>query len=191
MLTGIFRHADGAASERTIRNAGVYIGGFGQNYRGQDHDWSFSQLTKPEDASMVCSITKHLPEIARELGIKEFLVPSPKDFNAKICQPEDLTISIEIGKENGWPVTLKRGVRADGLLLRPGETYAVSQAGCDVVVAYHEPTSQVGVAHAGRKSVIDEDHYLHNKPPRPKLTQSPSAPTGLFDGSSNAELPAQ
>lgn len=138
---------------------------FGRIYEDPsvDEDWTFRYLRTPEDGSTVdCSITRYLPAIAKELDIAEILVPSPVDFNARMCIQKDLNVLIPIGNY----LVLRRGTNADGCRLLRGQTYGISLAGCALIIAMYpgnpHPGEQikVAVAHAGFPSVFDRQEAL-------------------------------
>lgn len=143
----------------------VRITAFGRMYEDPDidEDWSFRNLRTPEDGkSSDCSLTRYLPDIAKELEIAEILVPSPIDFNARMCLQKDLNIIIPVGNH----LVLRRGTNADGCRIQRGQTYGVSLAGCALVVAIypHNPHPgekiKVAVAHSGFDSVFDRQEAL-------------------------------
>lgn len=163
MLDRVYRHAAGAVFQRT--HGPVYIGAFGPHYEGVTQDWSFRHLGKPGDEKKPSSLTRHLPAIARQIGIREILVPSPVKSNTLIVTKDDLHTKFPLGEGDGWPMTVWRGAEADGVILRPGQTAGISLGGCGYITVLHEPSSQLGVAHGSRESLIDEARLL-GKPAR-------------------------
>lgn len=157
----------GAVYDEHLLHRRLRLVAFGPDYFGQEQDWSFKHFQSPTDGekNKKTSIGTNLPRIASALEIREILIPSPVEFNTHICRPEDLVTKIPL-KNNGHRVTLKRdrdgSGRADGIILPPHQTYGISVAGCPLLILWHEPTSQLGIGHAGRKSVINED-WLEGK----------------------------
>lgn len=132
-------------------------------------NWSLRFTTEPKHGTTAkCSLVRYLPDIARKLNVREILAPSPLDFNGRMCKEEDLHISIPF---RGGAI-LRRGARADGCLIRKGQAFAISMAGCAIIVARHPGAPKLGieprvaVAHAGLKSVIDYDHLVNGAMPR-------------------------
>lgn len=128
-----------------------------------DEDWSFRYLRTPEDGGKVdCSLTRHLPTIAKELDIAEILAPSPIDFNARMCVQKDLNVIIPVGNH----VVLRRGTNADGCRLRRGQVYGISMGGCALTLAMYpgspSPDEEIkaAVAHMGFPSVFDRQEAL-------------------------------
>lgn len=155
----------------TLFGGRVRLTTFGRFYDSveQEEDWTFTPLQKPADGkTAACSLTRHLPTIAKELGVRELLVPSPRDFNARVCRQEKLTIRIPVGDR----LVVKRGTKADGCRLLPGQGYAVSSAGCPTIIAWYPGNPQTGdkvkvdVAHAGLDSLIDREEVLLGSPSR-------------------------
>jgi len=152
------------AHEEILFGGRVQLVAFGPPYNGDEQDWTFKHFQTPEDAYLhrETSIGRYLPEIAQAYDMPTIYAPSPIDFNARIAHVQDLSVPIRIARGRKSTL-LMRGIRADGVLLRPGKTFGLSAAGCEVLIAVHEPTSTVGVAHAGRKSLINEDKLLRKE----------------------------
>jgi hypothetical protein len=157
----------GAVYDEYLLHKRLRLVAFGPDYFGQEQDWTFKHFQTQGDGekNKKTSIGTYLPRIASALEIREILVPSPVEFNARMCRPEVLVTKIPL-KDNGHRVTLKRGAngsgRADGIILPPHQTYGISVAGCPFLILWHEPSGQLGIGHAGRKSVINED-WLEGK----------------------------
>lgn len=132
--------------------------GFGRYFPNEaEPDWTFRNLSQAEDAHKDSVLTRQLPAIMGELGVRTVWAPSPVKFNGLICSTSNLNVRIPL--RNG--VTVYRGAAADGCLLKPGEAFALSAAGCAVLVGWridpktHRPL-RVGVAHAGLVSIIND-----------------------------------
>lgn len=158
----------------------IRVVAFGRPYDCREQDWTFRNLQRPEDGKLSCSVTKHLPAIAKDLRINEILAPVP-DFGAKICYPAQLNVTIPIGDR----LVLRRGTRADGARLMVGQTYAISVGGCGVLVLWypHKPRPgeevRVVVAHAGFNSLFDRSEALHDEPSRTPESVVTSALTAI------------
>lgn len=148
----------------------VRITAFGRFYNGTDReeDWTVSNLRKPGDEEKDSSLSRNLPTIARELKVNEILAPAPVDFNARVCWQRDLTVRIPLNNR----VVVRRGTNADGCRLNPGQAYLMSSAGCPTIIAYYPKDPKQGdkikvdVAHAGLRSLIDEQEALTRLPSR-------------------------
>lgn len=160
MQKGSHRRPTGAVYDEFLADDAIRIVAFGRYYYPDsklEEDWTTTPLQEPEDGErVVCSLTRHLPRIAEELGISRILAPSAADFNARICTRKDLKIHIPIGSY----VTLMRGLRADGCLLRRGWAYLVTPAGCADTTMWipskkNGYTRRVGTTHTGLRSIVD------------------------------------
>ncbi|HVZ75690.1 MAG TPA: hypothetical protein VG934_00200 [Candidatus Paceibacterota bacterium] len=158
-----YRHVAGAVYQ--VHQGPVYLVALGPDYEGKAQDWSFRHLSRPENAQADSALTRHLPAIARQMGVHDIFVPSPVKSNTVVTRPSELRSKIAFGEREGWPVTVWRGVEADAIILKPGETTAISVGGCEYITVLHEPSSTLGVAHGSRSSLIDEGRLL-GRPPR-------------------------
>ncbi len=126
---------------------------------GKPFDWSFRPYSGevPESALAKLAPSLYLPKIAIDYGLSKFLyAPIPSTFNALMCTEDQL-----MGKRvelrslpyhtNLW---LYRGVYADGTVLSSKHAFVLSLAGCSIIKMRGKGT-QLGVAHAGRDSLID------------------------------------
>ena len=146
------------AYDRTFFQGRVRLVGLGPNYRApytqaQVHDWSLRHVALPAS-----SVRRFLPEVANIIGAHDILAPRPTDFNAKICNEEDLTELIELS-DGTHSTVLHRGAQADGIILKSGQAYGGSAGGCPIVIVWDKNDEQVGAIHAGRQSVIDEHRF--------------------------------
>ena len=93
--------------------------------------------------------------------------PYPTDFNAKVVNYSKFN---EKREHDG--ITLWRGPKADGVVLHAARTaFAVSSADCATLVVSYEDLQRkpfVIVAHAGRNSLIDMEHFKEGKASRAK-----------------------
>lgn len=140
----------------------VRVLGFGPNFNGEtDLNWSFKDGP---------AVSKYLPHIASLLGTKDIYAPKPTEFNALLCRKDALTELVEI-KNGVQSVTLHRGALADGLILEPGDLFGNSLGGCPDLVVWRRDTNLLGVAHAGRRSVINE-YKIGNTEAKMRLHES-------------------
>lgn len=153
----------GAIFDCFLREAHVRVLGFGRFYRGVEQDWTLRHLQSHEDGKRAkCSATKHLPAIVAALGVTtteeeaHILAPSPVEFNAQVCRRAELAVRIPLAKEGGVRAVIYRGAKADGCLLKPGELFALSAAGCAAVVLWNSRNKHLAVGHAGLKSLLQE-----------------------------------
>lgn len=148
----------------------VRVTAFGRFYDSleREENWTFSNLRVPEDKDKDSSLRRSLPKIAKEMGFSELLVPSPVDFNARICWERELNVRIPLGNR----LSIKRGVNADGCRLQPGQAFGLSAAGCAAIAACYplDPLShekvRIATGHAGLKSCVDEQEALTGLPSR-------------------------
>lgn len=126
-------------------------------------DWDFSNLQKTGDHKKCHGLLFRLNQLAERYNFPEVLVPTPTDCNCEICHLADFTarIQTEVGQ-----VVLRRGARADGVVLSRQSAGAIASADCPTIVAYCHMVRTVIIAHGGCKSVIDHDHVLRGNPPR-------------------------
>ena len=129
----------------------------------REENWTTTPLQKPGDGQRVdCSLTRHLPAICEELRVREILSPSATNSNARMCRQDELSARIRIGNK----LILRRGVKADGCRLLPGQAYGLSPAGCEVILGWYpgDPVtgekSKLDVAHASLRSLIDMEEVM-------------------------------
>jgi hypothetical protein len=155
------RRIAGAAYQRPLADGAIYVAGLGRYYKDEEKpDWTSSNLVSPEDAEKNSPLTRHLPVIAQELGLTTFVMPSPGErFTARILPRERLLDRIELR----CGVIVRRNVheKADGLLLAPGEIFALSLGGCAMIVGWRidrntGKIAAVGVSHAGLVSILND-----------------------------------
>lgn len=148
------RYASGALFQQTFQNGRLHVAGFGRYYNGEkEPDWTFRNLGDPGSPA-----ARHLPAIASEIGVQSVLAPSPVAFNGTIIDAEELTTRVELG--NGLVIFRNSDKPADGVLLAPGQAYAMSGAGCAVLWGYMinphtKDIIRVGAAHMGLKSLLN------------------------------------
>jgi hypothetical protein len=137
---------------------------------GKPHDWALRPYNGEvsENALRNDAVSLYLPSIASSFGLGKMLyAPSPRLSNGEICTESDAMkrryhIRSERYHDSVW---LDRGADADGLLLGSKHVYAVSPAGCPILVLRHRHAKLLGVAHTGMRSIIDEGR-LKGEPPR-------------------------
>jgi hypothetical protein len=129
----------------------VRVTGFGRLYKGVEQDWTLRHFKNFEDAVKETSITRHLPEIATALGVREILAPTP-EFGSAIVSSNALGVRIPLGGSGG--IVLRRGAMGDLMELKPGETFGISTGGCAVIWAYYKSHyARLVVGHVGRKNL--------------------------------------
>ena len=127
----------------------------GRWYNDEEQNWTFSNLQNPGDETKDSSLTRYLPKIAESLEVTDFYVPSPVEFNGIVCKWQNLHKNICLG-----PLHIHRGVKAEGCLIAPGKAFAISAAGCAILIGWRPEDKTAGmparlvVAHAGLKSVL-------------------------------------
>lgn len=92
-----------------------------------------------------------LRQVAEALGLQTMWAPSPVEFNGRICSQSELQTRIVLDETRG--ITLRRGARADGCLVEPGEALIMSVGGCAILVMEYE--GRMVAAHAGLKCLYD------------------------------------
>ena len=131
---------------------------FGENgpkvalYGCDSGDWNVNGLSKSGDHVCRPGLFFRLNRITETFCLSKILMPSPINCNAKICNPEDLTVGIQ--KEIG-SVALIRGVDADGVVLHPGLTGGIATADCPTIIAYCRVSGTTIMAHGGMKSITN------------------------------------
>jgi hypothetical protein len=138
---------------------------------GKPYNWSLRPYVPETSEAVLATLdpTLYMPHIAQQFGLGQtLLAPSPKIANAVICtDPADLKTSIVLQSPlYRGKVELRRGMYADGLILPYRATYVVSPAGCPILIIRDTHTDMLGVAHAGLRSVIDEQRLLTNRSSR-------------------------
>lgn len=149
-------------------NTSAHILGFGTHISGMPINWSFRGLLD-EDLQGVF-LRQALGYVANAYGIQEIIAPTP-EFGVQVYGgnhlESDFPTQVRIqDKESLRKLTIYRGLKADGWVLGPGETYGITQAGCAIVIILDPMTGQVGVAHAGLRCVIDEEYLFGGKAKR-------------------------
>lgn len=130
----------------------VRVMAFGRDSFEQEADWTLRHLQEDADGRKDMLLTRHLPAIARELGVSQFVAPSPVEFNAHICHQKMLRTLIQVGAHG--PVVC-RGYKADGCRIERGQGFLASLAGCAYLLLRDASTDICVVAHTGVKSVIN------------------------------------
>lgn len=137
---------------------------------GKPHNWSLSEYNgkTPEAELNKLPLSLYLPGIVAEYKLPKILqAPSPALANAEICAESDVMkkrVSVFSTLFHNSSI-LNRGTFADGMLIRKGDAYLNSPAGCPNLIVWHKPMGLVGVAHMGLRSLVDEGR-LKGKPRR-------------------------
>ena len=97
---------------------------------------------------------EHLFQIVRVLRLQRVYRPRTDTFNARISTATDF---VKRSRRDG--VTIYSSCLADGVAIRNrGEVVCLRTADCPTIIAYHNLTKELVVAHAGRASLIDEKY---------------------------------
>ncbi len=116
-------------------------------------DWSIDRFQQEGDHLRSPGLYFRFNRLAEENHFLIIAMPTLTDCNTKICNFGDLDVSIQNGAGS---VILKRGVRADGVVLSPvsGLAGAITSADCPTIVACCPTMRTVIIAHGGCKSLI-------------------------------------
>lgn len=131
--------------------------------------WSLAGLNCSGDAGKhprYGRILERLDQAAEALRLRSIFSPSPvgKAFGV-IVDPDSAPWSEVPLPDSG--ATLHRGVVADGVRhLTSGEGFAISAAGCYLLVLNSEKTGRATIAHVGTKSLFDPARLSGQKPRR-------------------------
>ena len=123
--------------------------------------WSLASIQKQEDIFKQGPLASALCSAFRSMGVHRGYAPNVARFSANIVHPGILEETIDLGKN----ITLRRNpsIPADGVFIRRGHFFAMSGAGCPIIIA--SSGTHMVVAHAGRDSLIDPGATV-NKPSR-------------------------
>lgn len=131
--------------------------------------WSLAGLNCSGDAGKhprYERILERLDQAAEALRLRSIFSPSPVGKGFGIVVDPDSAPWNEISLPDSG-ATLHRGVVADGVRhLTPGEGFAISAAGCYLLVLYSKKTGRTTVAHVGTKSLFDPARLSGKKPRR-------------------------
>lgn len=157
-------HVDGALYQQKFADGALYVAAFGRHYVAhgaseREPNWSFRLIGEPDSP-----IRRFLPAIAEQLGVKRILAPVPTAFNGMIIDADELTEAYPFG--NDVVVYRNKEKPADGVLIEPGEAFALTSSGCANLIGrtinpHTRETVRVGVAHMGLKSIMD-NHVAAN-----------------------------
>lgn len=114
-------------------------------------DWNTTRFQQEGDHLRIPGLYFRLNELAKNHHFSSIAIPTPTDCNTRICHPDDFIVNIQNGIGS---VVLRRGVRADGVVLPHGSTGAIASADCPTIMAYCPVMKIVIVAHGGCRSLI-------------------------------------
>ena len=125
---------------------------FGPRWQGrQIVDWSLAPFQNAGDTANNPERAERIHAALHEVGVGSYVAPVPTDFNGLVVDRTALNQRISFGPD----VTLMRGIKADGAVVRRGGGYVASTAGCPLIVA--TDGYQHIVAHAGFRSLFRHD----------------------------------
>ena len=130
--------------------------------------WSLKTLGIPQKFSeeeFASPFITGLREAFRSVGAHRAFAPHVAPASARIVDSCVLTERIYLG--GGVSIRRNNAVPADGIILERGRAFAMSGAGCPVIVA--SDGYNVIVAHAGRDSLVDRG-AVEGKPTREHLS---------------------
>lgn len=130
-------------------------------FGAQTGDWSMKRLQEKGD--QVNEPYARLNRMAKKFDFKRVFIPSPTDCNTLIAEPENFTVGIHNGP---CSLEIRRGVMADGVVLRKGHSGAIASADCPTIIAYCPVMKTAIIGHGGSKSLIDVQHVLYGKDTR-------------------------
>lgn len=123
-------------------------------------NWSLRPLQQPNDIHDHELLTSILSHVFFNMDTREVFAPDVSKMSGNIVLPADLTDKICLGQAN---LHRNRQRPADGIFLKDDEAFAMSAAGCPLILA--SAGSLFIAAHAGRDSLIDRGAIM-NKPTR-------------------------
>lgn len=155
--------ANGSLVDLTYRQGAIRITGFGRLYNDTPVDWSFRPYQHEGDEARALRSAVLLPTVAHSLGVAEILAPRPV-FGRVVCTSDDLQVRIPF-TSGGATVILRRGLDADVCILRRGETFGITAAGCPLgwLMNLAAPTAVV-VAHMGLECLVDVKAIQEGRP---------------------------
>lgn len=123
---------------------------------GASRNWNYAGASAAEMEVKNPGIVEAFTEARRVAGAKLVYAPKPA-FNARVVHPEDLPLELLPG--------FFRGADADGVILRPGQSYALASADCPTVIIFDPVSQQLAALHLGRDAAIDRGR-IEGKEPR-------------------------
>ncbi len=138
-----------------LKGVDVLFFGARPDPEGNPVDWSFKEIHPDGDPTAIQERLRMLSKLPASYDIGPAIFsPVPSQFNGKIINPGKLRTKGYILKE-GVPFVMYRGgpTYADGVVLEPGQTFAVSSADCPTLVVQDPESGLVGVAHCGLLSL--------------------------------------
>lgn len=120
----------------------------------KDHgldNWSLKPLQKQWDVRGNRALAVNIARELGAIGAAEAFAPHVAPASAQIAQAADLTDHIVL--RQGVVLHRNQSLPADGLFLRPEQTFVMSGAGCSIILA--AGGDHLIVAHAARDSLID------------------------------------
>jgi len=126
-------------------------------------NWSLRPIQTQSDADDYNNrlLVTGLEETFRHMGTHKVFAPNVVPASGRIVEQRELDKKIRLGTN----ITLYRNhlVPADGVFIGTGQTFAMSSAGCPIIIATNGELTVV--AHAGRDSLIDRGAVM-GKPTR-------------------------
>lgn len=113
--------------------------------------WSLWPLQKEEDSFRQYALRRGIRNAFEEVGTENAYAPNVTTASARIVTGGELTIRILLGR--GMSLYRNIQLHADGVFLKPGETFVMSGAGCPIITAEAGP--YMIVAHAARDSLVE------------------------------------
>lgn len=99
-------------------------------------------------------------------GVTDVLAPVPVEFNAIVCEPEQLSPEHEEPVGRCEKMTFYRRFKADGTQIKPRQAFYITSGDCPTLVVFNLITGELFVAHAGRNCLWDRNNIIEGKPPR-------------------------
>ncbi|MDB5224780.1 MAG: hypothetical protein JWO43_402 [Candidatus Adlerbacteria bacterium] len=129
----------------------------GKNYEGeQGLNWSFLQIEKDEE------LRKRVASVAKSVGATKIWAPVP-NFSAKVINTDVLKKEVRLGDAILWRNS-SADHAADGVMLKPGESYAMTPGGCAGFVATN--IDRMIGAHSGKHCLVDPKRIMGERNPR-------------------------
>ena len=140
-------------SKSSIGGIEVSIGAWSPNETQQYGilNWSLRSIQKQQDANRDFRFEDALYRAFRKIGARDVFAPNVVLSSAQITESAQLERRIKLGR--GIVLFRNQKIPADGVFLRPGESFAMSGAGCPLIIA--AAGEFMIVAHAGRDSLVD------------------------------------
>lgn len=123
---------------------------------GRETDWRLAS----EDARRL------IANFAFSHGVTEVMAPVPSEFNAVVCEPNQLSPEHEEPVGRCEKVTFFRKFKADGTQIKRTQAFYITSGDCPTLVVFNPITGELYAAHAGRNCLWDRGHIIDGKPAR-------------------------